>query len=149
MLISGSKLSAIGTFLSRDLISEELRWCKKLTPLTWLLVGVLIMMENTFPIEKSRLFSINFNENSGHFIFFGLQGNAGGTGAEGKPVSLGLVQKVWLYPLTSEACVFFFLFCFCETRLVNRENLDRGATSARMDREVPRQVENRRSRSNY
>lgn len=83
------------------------------------------------------------------FFFFGLQGNAGSAGAEGKPVSLGLVQKVWLNPLTSEECVFFFLFCLCETRLVNRENLDRGATSARMDREVPRQVKHRRKRSDY
>lgn len=96
------------------------------------------MMKNTFPIEKSP-FYINFNENSGHFIFFGLQGNTGSTGTEGKPVSLGLVQKVWLYPLTSEGCIFFFFFFFLsETCLFYRENLDQGAMSARMDREVPR-----------
>lgn len=68
-------------------------------------MGVLITMKNKFPIEKSLPFFLNFNEKSDHFIFFGLQGNAGSSGAEGKPVSLGLVQKVCLCLLT-----FFYYF---------------------------------------
>lgn len=58
-------------------------------------MGVLITVKNTFPIEKTCLVFINNNEISGHFIFC-LQGNAGSAGTEGKPVSLGLDQKVRL-----------------------------------------------------
>lgn len=56
---------------------------------------MLITMKNIFPIEKTYLVFISNNEISGHFIFC-LQGNAGSTGAEGKPVSLGLDQKARL-----------------------------------------------------
>lgn len=68
---------------------------KNQNQLTRLLVGVLISMKNTFPIEKTHLVFINNNDIPGHSIFC-LQGNAGSAGAEGKLVSLGLDQKVCL-----------------------------------------------------
>lgn len=58
-------------------------------------MGLLITMKNTFPIEETRLVFINNNDIPGHFIFC-LQGNTGSSGAEGKPVSLCLDQKVRL-----------------------------------------------------
>lgn len=60
-------------------------------------------MKNMFPIEKTCF--INNNEMSGHLIFC-LQGSAGGTGAEGKPVSLSLDQKGSSYLLTPKGYIF-------------------------------------------
>lgn len=65
---------------------------------------------------------------------FCLQGNTGGSGAEGKPVSLGFRSA------SSDLLTGCFFFFFMRRVLLNRENLDRGAKSARMDREAQRRV---------
>lgn len=157
MLISGSKLSAIRTFLSRDLISEKLRWWKNQNQLTWLFMGVLITMKNTFPIEKSLPFFFFFYQLQWKFWSFHLSWSAGrrrqqrSWGKAGKFRSssegLSLPADIW---------GMFFFFKFLKSfyffmkhlNLLNRENLDRGVKSARMDREARRQVKKRRTCSN-